>query len=110
MARTRKPGARDAGLQGTFASSKSAATQSPKVNRSRQQDHAERPIASIRVGKRYRHDLGDIDGLAASMAALGLLHPIVVTPDGLLICGERRLCAAKLLGWKQIPVTVRSKP
>src|SRR5450631_24034 len=67
-----------------------------------------RPIAAIRVGKRYRHDLGDIDGLAASMAALGLLHPIVVTPDGLLICGERRLYAAKRLGWKQIPVTIRS--
>lgn len=66
-------------------------------------------IAAIKVGKRHRRDLGDIDLLAASMANIGLLHPIVVTPDGLLICGERRLRAAKLLGWTTIPVTVWSR-
>jgi ParB family chromosome partitioning protein len=69
-----------------------------------------RAIADIRVGKRHRRDLGDIAALAASMASIGLLHPIVVTPDGLLICGERRLRAAKLLGWTTIPVTIRSEP
>jgi ParB family chromosome partitioning protein len=53
--------------------------------------------------------MGDIAALAASMKVLGLLHPIVVTPDGLLVCGERRLRAARLLGWKTIPVTVRSE-
>lgn len=70
----------------------------------------ERAIADIRVGERHRRDLGDIDGLAASMASIGLLHPVVVTPEGLLICGERRLRAAQLLGWKTIPVTIRSEP
>jgi N6-adenosine-specific RNA methylase IME4 len=50
--------------------------------------------------------MGDIDGLAASMADLGLLHPIVIRPDNVLIAGERRLLAAKLLGWETIPVTV----
>ena len=39
-------------------------------------------------------------------AELGLLQPIVVRPDGVLIAGERRLHAAKLLGWTEIPVTV----
>jgi hypothetical protein len=67
------------------------------------------PIDKIVVGERHRRDLGDIDGLAASMEILGLLHPIVVTPEGLLICGERRLRAATLLGWKMIPVTIMSK-
>ena len=37
---------------------------------------------------------------------IGLLHPIVIRPDGKLIAGERRLRAAKLLGWTEIPVTV----
>jgi ParB family transcriptional regulator, chromosome partitioning protein len=65
-----------------------------------------RPIDSIRVGKRFRKDMGDIDGLAANMDQLGLLQPISIFPDGTLIAGERRLRAAKQLGWKKIPVTV----
>jgi ParB-like nuclease domain len=68
------------------------------------------PLDDIIVGERHRRDMGDVDGLAANMADVGLLHPIVVTPDGVLMCGERRLRAAKLLGWKKIPVTIRSKP
>ena len=50
--------------------------------------------------------MGDIEELAASIAELGLLQPIVVRPDGKLIAGERRLRAAKLLGWTSIPVNV----
>lgn len=65
-----------------------------------------RPLDSIRIGKRHRKDMGDIEGLALSLADVGLLHPIVVTPDGTLIAGERRLRAAQLLGWAEIPVTV----
>jgi len=64
------------------------------------------PINEITVGERHRRDLGDIAGLAASMAELGLLQPIAVTFDGHLIAGERRLRAAKMLGWKTIPYTL----
>jgi len=64
-----------------------------------------RKISDIVVGTRHRKDMGDIAGLAASMAELGLLHPIVVRPDGVLVAGERRLRAAKLLGWEKIRVT-----
>jgi ParB family transcriptional regulator, chromosome partitioning protein len=63
-------------------------------------------IADIKVGKRIRKDMGDLTGLAESIEDLGLLHPIVVFPDGRLILGERRLRAAKLLGWETIPVTI----
>jgi ParB/RepB/Spo0J family partition protein len=63
-------------------------------------------ISDIVVGTRYRRDMGDIAGLAASIKELTLLHPIVVRPDGVLVAGERRLRAAKLLGWETIPVTV----
>lgn len=65
-----------------------------------------RPIAEIRIGHRHRRDLGDVDQLAASIADLGLLQPVVVRPDGQLIAGERRLRAAQLLGWKEIPVSI----
>ena len=36
---------------------------------------------------------------------VGLLHPVVVRPDGLLIAGERRLVACRQLGWSDVPVT-----
>jgi len=62
------------------------------------------PVDKIRVGKRHRKDMGDLDGLAASVHASGLLHPIVVSPDGLLLGGERRVAAAKLIRWKTILV------
>jgi N6-adenosine-specific RNA methylase IME4/ParB-like chromosome segregation protein Spo0J len=65
-----------------------------------------RKISDIVVSTRHRKDMGDIAGLAASMADLGLLHPIVIRPDNVLVAGERRLLAAKLLGWETIPVTV----
>ena len=63
-------------------------------------------ISAIRVGKRHRKDLGDIRALARSIQEIGLLHPIVVRPDGVLIAGERRFRALKLLGWTKVPVTV----
>jgi ParB family transcriptional regulator, chromosome partitioning protein len=64
------------------------------------------PVAAIHVGKRHRKELGDVAELAASIEDIGLLHPIVVTPDGQLMAGARRLAACKKLGWKRIPVNV----
>ena len=55
---------------------------------------------------RHRKQLGDLTELAESMYRHGLLHPIVITTERRLIAGQRRLEAAKLLGWKRIPVRV----
>jgi N6-adenosine-specific RNA methylase IME4/ParB-like chromosome segregation protein Spo0J len=63
-------------------------------------------IVSIKVGTRHRRDMGDIASLARTIADVGLLHPIVVKPDGTLIAGARRLAAFKQLGRTEIPVTV----
>jgi ParB family chromosome partitioning protein len=68
------------------------------------------PVSRIKVGKRIRRDMGDVEGLAADMADIGLLHPIIVSPAGKLLAGERRLRAAKRLGWETIEVTVKKKP
>ncbi|SRR6266851_5457274 len=65
-------------------------------------------ISDIKVGKRFRKDLGDVDALAASINDLGMLQPIVVTKDHRLVAGVRRLKAAKKLGWGKIPVHVVS--
>ena len=64
------------------------------------------PVDAIFVGERRRKDLGDIDGLAASIAEIGLLRPIVINSQGELIAGERRLGAVQQLGWADVPVTV----
>jgi len=63
-------------------------------------------VQDVIVADRHRRDLGDIDGLARSIQAVGLLHPIVVRPDRTLIVGQRRLEAVKRLGWGKVPVTV----
>lgn len=63
-------------------------------------------LADVSVGKRHRYDLGDIAGLAESMTEVGLLHPIVITEDRRLVAGERRLAAARALGWTEINATV----
>jgi ParB/RepB/Spo0J family partition protein len=63
-------------------------------------------IETIIIGDRYRKDMGDISTLAENIKSIGLLHPIVITPDGKLIAGARRLEACKSLGWTEIPVTV----
>ena len=64
-------------------------------------------ISDVVVGERYRRDPGDLDVLADSIREAGLLHPIVVTSDGLLVCGERRLRACRdLLGWKEVPARI----
>jgi len=68
----------------------------------------ERTVASIQVGRRHRSELGDIDALAASIDRDSLLQPITITPDGVLVCGARRLAAIRQLGWKSVNVWVRS--
>ena len=71
-------------------------------------DHNARTVSTtdIIVGKRHRHDFGDIHALARSIAELNLLHPIVIRPDGKLLAGVRRLAACKTLKWQDIPVHV----
>jgi ParB family transcriptional regulator, chromosome partitioning protein len=63
-------------------------------------------IEEIQIGFRYRKDLGDLRSLADSISEVGLLHPVVVTPEGRLIAGRRRLEACRLLGWDDVPVTL----
>lgn len=71
---------------------------------------ASRPLTAIEVGPRHRTHLGNLHLLAESMATVGLLHPVVITPDNRLVAGARRLAAAQALGWTDIPVRVIDLP
>ena len=77
---------------------------------SEQNGHIElqRSVDSIVIGIRHRDDLGDIDALTRSIERLGLLQPVTITPDGVLVCGRRRLESVKRLGWRTLKVWVRS--
>ncbi len=75
---------------------------------SRGRAELQRSIESIRVGARHRRDPGDLDHLKKSLERFGLLQPITITTDGFLICGFRRLEAARQLGWSNVRVWVRS--
>ncbi len=68
----------------------------------------DRQIDSIVVGRRHREDLGDIEALMRSITEVGLLQPVTITPDGVLVCGWRRLEAVRRLGWRTLRVWVRS--
>ncbi len=65
-----------------------------------------RKIDSIIIGDRFRKDLGDIDSLAASLAEFGFFQPVLVTQNGRVLDGVRRIEAAKKLGWGEIQVTI----
>jgi N6-adenosine-specific RNA methylase IME4 len=65
-----------------------------------------RLIGDIVIGDRHRNKMGDIQGLARSIEAVGLLHPVVIDKNNKLIAGERRIRAYQLLGRTKIPVTV----
>lgn len=56
----------------------------------------------IKVGDRFRKDMGDLDNLAASIKDIGLLQPIGIDSNYRLIFGERRLRAFEILGLERI--------
>jgi ParB-like chromosome segregation protein Spo0J len=65
------------------------------------------PVDVIRVEPRLREDMGDIAYLAMLIeAAGGILQPLVVTSDGRLLAGWRRLLAARKLQMTHVPVRV----
>jgi DNA repair protein RadA len=64
------------------------------------------PIDSIKIGSRFRKDLGEIASFAENIREIGLLHPIVINQNRKLISGLRRIEAFKLLGKREIPAHI----
>lgn len=63
-------------------------------------------IEDIKVKKRVRRDLGDLTSLKDSMHRYGLMNPITLNSNYELVAGERRLEAAKSLGWERINANI----
>ena len=63
-------------------------------------------IKDIKIKKRVRKDLGDLENLKDSLRTYGLLNPITLNSRYELIAGERRLTAAMQLGWANIQANI----
>jgi ParB family chromosome partitioning protein len=63
-------------------------------------------VASIVIERdsRQRREVTNVEELADSINRIGLINPIVVTRELVLVAGERRLTAIRALGWDRIPV------
>jgi len=68
------------------------------------------PVEDIKVTKRIRKEKEDINALAESMKRFGQISPIVITKKNVLIAGERRLEAARSLGWRTINAVIAEIP
>jgi len=70
------------------------------------------PVALIDVdGKNLRREKGDVSGLKASLASLGMLQPLTLRPAAggryELVAGHRRFAAAVQSGAEAVPAVVR---
>lgn len=81
---------------------------------------AERTYALVPVGalmpsaNNPRRDLGDLDGLAASIRSVGIQEPLLVewsepSAPYVILAGHRRLAAARIAGLAEVPCLVRRK-
>ncbi len=66
------------------------------------------PISNIKVSEHLSKPLDDIENLAADIKKQGLLRPIVIDSKYMLVLGERRLYANKLIKENNIPVFILS--
>ena len=64
-------------------------------------------VSDIRVGdRRIGLDEAVVQQLMESIGSVGLLQPIGIRADGLLVYGYHRLEACRRLGWVEVPVVI----
>ena len=69
-------------------------------------DIREVAIEKIRIKKRVRINLGDLTSMIDSLRNYGQLNPIVINREYELIIGNRRLEAARQLGWATVQAII----
>ncbi|HET7632160.1 MAG TPA: ParB/RepB/Spo0J family partition protein [Gemmatimonadaceae bacterium] len=110
-----KPRRLGRGLEALIGSSQAPRASSPSSDAPAANELRRVPLAQIRANPfQPRRDFAEADltELRASLAASGMLQPVVLRPapggNGFeLISGERRFRAASQLGWPDIPALVR---
>lgn len=59
-------------------------------------------INDIKINSEWVRQNGDISDLIESMDSIGLVNPLILNTQRELLCGGRRLAAAKALGWSEV--------
>jgi hypothetical protein len=62
------------------------------------------------LGNRFRKNVGELGELMESISVLGLLQPIGITEDMVLVFGQRRLRACQILGHEEIEARIVDVP
>ena len=62
------------------------------------------------LGNRFRKNVGELGELMESISVLGLLQPIGITKQNVLVFGQRRLIACQMLGHEEIEAKVVDVP
>ena len=52
----------------------------------------------------------DVGDLVNSIGEVGLLQPIIVTPNNLIISGHRRFKSIQTLGWNEVECEIKDIP
>lgn len=64
-------------------------------------------LSDIKVGDRFRVEMGDVEILAESIKDKGLIQPICIDQNNNLLAGGRRYAACTSIDMKEIPCLVR---
>ncbi len=66
------------------------------------------PIERIQVDEvaRVRKEIGNLEPLQESIAAVGLINPLLIDERDNLVAGYRRFCACRNLGWQEVEVKI----
>jgi ParB family chromosome partitioning protein len=70
------------------------------------------PTGDIDIGPNVRVDPGELDEFAANIRALGILQPVKVRQVGdrwIVIWGQRRVLAARMIGLATVPALIESE-
>lgn len=70
------------------------------------------PVSKLRGNKRNPRKITpeQFDRLKKKISELGYHHPVAIQPDGLIISGHQRVKALLDLGYKEIRVSIPSRP
>ena len=60
----------------------------------------------VPYGNNPRDNAGAVAPVAESIKTFGFLIPIVITPEGVIVCGHTRYLAAKQLRRKEVPCVI----
>ena len=63
-------------------------------------------LDDIKVGERFREDMGDLEALAADIKKWGIVQPLSINQNYELLAGGRRYHAAREAGFTEVPVII----